>query len=526
MRLSFARLGIARQIAIVVILGGVYFTAAKLGLLLAFVNPSATPVWPPTGIALAALLLIGYGAWPGIFLGAFLANLTTAGTVWTSLGIATGNTLEGLVGAYLVNRYANGSNTFDRPQGIFNYTVFAAVVSPMVSATIGVTSLSLGGFAAWGDYRPIWLTWWLGDAAGALIVAPLIVLWSKHPHLRWDGRAVFERALFLLTLLEMGWVVFGGVFSFAYLTVPFLIWAAFRFDQRETATVIALLAGIAVWGTVKGLGPFVGATPNESLLLLQAFMGIMVLVALPLGSLVAEREAATRRVRHLHLHVQEQNAVLEERVRERTQELEATHLEMLDRLAVAAEFRDDATGQHIKRVGQMSAILAQSLGLSKNQVELIQRAAPLHDVGKIGIPDRILLKPGTLIPEEFEVIKTHTTIGARILAGGRFALLRMAEEIALTHHERWDGTGYPQGLKGEAIPLPGRIVALADAFDALTSPRSYKKAQSVEAAVVAIKRGAGTQFDPRVVDAFLLHTPEPWEARVRLQATAGRSSGE
>ena len=337
---------------------------------------------------------------------------------------------------------------------------------------------------------------------------------------------MFERALFLLTLLEMGWVVFGGVFSFAYLTVPFLIWAAFRFDQRETATVIALLAGIAVWGTVKGLGPFVGATPNESLLLLQAFMGIMVLVALPLGSLVAEREAATRRVRHLHLHVQEQNAVLEERVRERTQELEATHLEMLDRLAVAAEFRDDATGQHIKRVGQMSAILAQSLGLSKNQVELIQRAAPLHDVGKIGIPDRILLKPGTLIPEEFEVIKTHTTIGARILAGGRFALLRMAEEIALTHHERWDGTGYPQGLKGEAIPLPGRIVALADAFDALTSPRSYKKAQSVEAAVVAIKRGAGTQFDPRVVDAFLLHTPEPWEARVRLQVTASRSSGE
>jgi putative two-component system response regulator len=230
--------------------------------------------------------------------------------------------------------------------------------------------------------------------------------------------------------------------------------------------------------------------------------------------------------RFLHLALRNQNQILEDKVRERTKELEETHLEMLDRLAVAAEFRDDDTGQHTKRVGWMSAVLARHLGLPAEQIELIQRAAPLHDIGKIGIPDRILLKPGALSPEEFEVIKTHTTIGARILSGGRFALLRTAEEIAFTHHERWDGTGYPQGLTGEAIPLSGRIVALADAFDALISVRPYKKARRIEESMVEIQRGAGAQFDPSVVEAFLAHPPAPWGPRADLQITTGRSSGK
>ncbi len=277
------------RIGTIVILAGIYFIAAKLGLSLAFVDASATAVWPPTGIALAALLVLGYRAWPGIFLGAFLANLATAGTVWTSLGIATGNTLEGLAGAYLVTRYAGGRNTFDRSQDIFKFTALAALAGTMVSATIGVTSLTLGGFARWADYRPIWFTWWLGDAAGALIAAPVLVLWWTHPQLRWAGRDVAERLLFLVALLAVSWIVLGRVFAFAYLTVPLLVWAAFRFGQRDTATVIAILSGIGVWSTVRGLGPFVGTTPNESLLLLQTFMGIMAVVALPLGSVVADR---------------------------------------------------------------------------------------------------------------------------------------------------------------------------------------------------------------------------------------------
>ncbi len=313
-----------RAVGTVVILAAVYFVAAKLGLSLAFFHPSATPVWPPTGIALAALLIVGYRAGPGIFLGALLANLTTYGTVWTSLGIATGNTLEGLVGAYLVNRYANGRNLFDHPWDIFKFAIVAAGVSTTVSATIGVTSLALANFAPWTDYRQIWLTWWLGDAAGALIFAPLIVLWVNKPYLHWAGQAIFERTIFVPALLAVSWIVFRGLFPFIYLTVPLLVWAAFRFDQRETAAVIVLLTVIAVWATIRQIGPFVGATPNESLLLLQAFMGIMAMVALPLASVVAERKATDQKAESFSLQLQHQNALLESRVRERTQVLEET----------------------------------------------------------------------------------------------------------------------------------------------------------------------------------------------------------
>lgn len=206
--------------------------------------------------------------------------------------------------------------------------------------------------------------------------------------------------------------------------------------------------------------------------------------------------------RYLHMQLHDQNKTLEQRVRERTQQLEELHLELLERLAVAAEYRDDATGQHTRRTGHTAGRLAQVLRLPKRLVELIRRASPLHDVGKIGIPDHILLKPGQLTPAEFEVMKTHTTIGARILSGGRFPLLQTAEKIAFTHHERWDGNGYPRGLKGEAIPLEGRIVAVCDAFDALTRDRPYKPAVSVDDALGELQRCAGTQFDPRVVNAF------------------------
>ena len=206
--------------------------------------------------------------------------------------------------------------------------------------------------------------------------------------------------------------------------------------------------------------------------------------------------------RFLYLQIQSQNQMLEAKVRERTRELESAQIEIIERLARAAEFRDDNTGQHTERVGHMAALLARELGLTDAQVSLIRRAAPLHDVGKIGIPDAILLKLGNLTPAEFELVKTHTTIGARILSGSRFALLRLAEEIAFSHHERWDGAGYA-GLAGDQIPLAGRIVTVADVFDALTQKRPYKPAWPVEEAVAEVDRQRGRQFDPAIVDAFL-----------------------
>jgi hypothetical protein len=175
----------------------------------------------------------------------------------------------------------------------------------------------------------------------------------------------------------------------------------------------------------------------------------------------------------------------------------------IQRLALAAEYRDDETGQHTRRVGELSARIGERLGLPDDQLVLLQQAAPLHDVGKIAIPDCILLKPGRLTAEEFEQMKAHTSIGASMLAGPGFALLEMAEKIALTHHERWDGSGYPSGLSGEAIALVGRIVAVADVFDALTHARPYKPAWTVADALTEIDQQRGRQFDPRVVDAFL-----------------------
>jgi len=278
----------------IVVLGlaAIYLLAGKLGLLLAFVHASATAVWPPTGIALAAFLLLGYRVWPGIFLGAFLVNLTT-------LGIATGNTLEGLAGAYLVNRFAHGAHAFDRPQDVFKFAVLAGLASTTVSPFFGVTSLALGGYADWAEYGRIWLTWWLGDAGGALIVAPVLLLWGQDPRAHWTLAQVKEVGLLLVTLLLVGLAVFGGVlpitietYPLGFLCIPILLWTAFRFGPRETATATLLLSGIAIWGTLSGFGPFARETQNESLLLLQAFMGVTAIMALALAAGVTEQRRA------------------------------------------------------------------------------------------------------------------------------------------------------------------------------------------------------------------------------------------
>lgn len=206
--------------------------------------------------------------------------------------------------------------------------------------------------------------------------------------------------------------------------------------------------------------------------------------------------------RFLHLELQEHNQLLEVRVKERTLQLERARFEILTRLARAAEYRDDDTGEHTRRVGETSAAIARAMHLDPEEVELIRRTAPLHDVGKIAIPDSILLSPGVLTPTEREVMQTHTTVGGDLLGGSGFDLLESAAEIARTHHERWDGSGYPGGLGGEEISVSGRVVAVADTFDALTNRRPYKEAWAVEEAWAEIEAHSGTWFDPAVVKAF------------------------
>jgi cyclic di-GMP phosphodiesterase len=206
--------------------------------------------------------------------------------------------------------------------------------------------------------------------------------------------------------------------------------------------------------------------------------------------------------RFLQLEFRKQNLVLEQRVYDQSVDLSDARLEMLVRLARAAEYRDDDTGEHTQRVGRTSGLLADALGLETQEVELIRHAATLHDVGKIGVPDRILLKPGSLTAAEFEVMKGHVGVGAEILSGSRSPLLRVAEQVALTHHEWWDGSGYQAGLRADEIPLAGRIVAVADVFDALTHDRPYKSAAPLDQALEEIRGLSGRQFDPSVVAAF------------------------
>jgi integral membrane sensor domain MASE1 len=292
--------------AMIAVLAVVYFVTAKLGLRFALVNPSATALWAPTGITLATFLIFGPQVWPGAFIGAFLANLTTTGAVLTSLGIATGNTLEGVVGWCLVTRFARGPRVFERAQDIFKFAFLAGIVSTAISATFGVTSLSLGGFADWSLYGPIWRTWWLGDGVGAVIVTPLVLLWRENPHLNWTREQIIELALLFLGLFFTAWIVFGGHFHseiknypLEYLCIPFLIWAAFRFGRRKATTATCVLAGIAIWGTLEGFGPFSRETPNTSLLLVQSFVGIVALTSLALAAEVSERKRADDRVQQL-----------------------------------------------------------------------------------------------------------------------------------------------------------------------------------------------------------------------------------
>ncbi len=204
----------------------------------------------------------------------------------------------------------------------------------------------------------------------------------------------------------------------------------------------------------------------------------------------------------LHNEVRNQNKILEQKVQERTKELSQTRLDIIRRLAKAAEFRDEDTGIHIIRMSKLCALIGAQMGMDSHQCDLLLNASSLHDIGKLGIPDNILLKPGKLDAQEWEIMKTHAKIGADLLSGSDSDLMKMAETIALTHHERWDGTGYPQGLKKEEIPLVGRITAVCDMFDALMSNRPYKKAWSLSETLKEIDRCSNTHFDPKVVEIF------------------------
>ncbi len=295
----------------------VYFGAAKFGLSLAFVDKQVTAVWPPTGIALVALLLLGNRMWPGILIGAFLINVIT-GTPLTAIGLATGNTLEAVAGAFLLRRF--GFNTsLDRLQDVFGLIGLAALLSTTLSATVGVISLCFGGMP-WANFGSVWFVWWLGDAMGDVLVAPFLLCWARRPRIEWRGWRFAEMAALFAGLGAISSVVLTGRllsapnYSSEYLVFPFIIWAALRFGQRETVTAVIVISGVAVWGAIHDVGPFSVGTLNERLNMLVIFMGVVAVTAMALGAVTAERKLADADLR-------QSRDQLEVRVRERTREL-------------------------------------------------------------------------------------------------------------------------------------------------------------------------------------------------------------
>src|SRR5437868_6114646 len=285
----------------IAVLAAVYFLSAKLGLKLALVNPYATAVWPPTGIALAALLLYGRRLWPGILIGAFVANVTAGSNITpvsalASLGIAAGNTLEALIGAWLVNRFAGGLRAFDRARNVFRFAGLAGLASPAVSATIGVSIVLLAGFAKSVDASAIWLTWWIGDAVGDLVLAPALLLWAIDWRLRWNRARAFEAALVLLFLVSSAGFAFTSLLGtgdlahmgLAFLAGPALLWSAFRFGQRESSTALVLTSAIAIWGWSHGLTAG-NLSADYVLLELQVYLGVTSVMILAVAAEVSER---------------------------------------------------------------------------------------------------------------------------------------------------------------------------------------------------------------------------------------------
>jgi len=297
--------GTDRYIGLVV-LGFAYFLLAKLGLTLASLHPSASPVWPPSGLALAAAMLLGPGVWPSVAAGAFLANATTFGSVFTSLAIAVGNTSEAVLTAWLIQRVAGGPALFQTPAGVARFAGLTLAPGTMISATVGAGSLALAGHAETAKFDDIWITWWLGDVGGQLLVAPVVVLWAQAPRWRLNGTELQRLARLLLATAAVGLVAFSPLVqqtamrgSLAFLAIAPMLWAALRYDQRHTATAALVISAFAIWGTLANGGPFARPSLNESFLLILTFVISTAVPSLVLSADVAMRRRSEERYRTL-----------------------------------------------------------------------------------------------------------------------------------------------------------------------------------------------------------------------------------
>ncbi len=432
-----------------VAIGVIYFALAKGGLALASIHPSATPIWPPTGVALAAVLLWGYRTWPAIFTAAVIANATTAGSVATAIAIATGNSLEAVVGAYLINRWSSGCNTFSTPNSVAKFALICFVIATPISASIGLTSLATAGYIERTNFANAWVTWWLGDVTGALVIAPVIVLWASSHYHAFNRNEFLETVGVLATAAAVGLIAFSPLIEqtpsrdpLGFLAILPMLWAALRRGPRDTATVALVLAGITIWGTLTGGGPFTTADLNVSFLLVLMFLISITVPSLLLSADVDVRKKAEESLRRAQID-------LERKVAERTQELE---------LANAAKSRFLAMASHDLRqplhaLGLFVAQLRTPLksGERTKTIERVDATRKEMEEMFNSLLDMSRLDAGILTPKISEFPIAHTLRGG-IIVGCR----RRGEMLRI---EVWDsGPGIPEDQKqnifGEFFQLP------------------------------------------------------------------------
>jgi PAS domain S-box-containing protein len=432
------------------VVGLVYFALAKLGLLLASIHPSATPIWPPTGFALAVLLLRGYRIAPAIFAGALLANATTAGTVYSSAGIALGNTLEGLVGAYFVNRWCGGCRAFESPTRVVRFALVCLAIATPISPTLGIGSLSIAGYVDFSRVDYVWMTWWLGDLAGALVVAPVVILWATARATGVGRQQLLEGAAVLAGACLVGTLTFSPLIQqssyrdpFAFFLIAPLLWAALRLDQRATATIALVFSCFAVMGTLLGTGPFARPTLNESFLLLVMFVISTALPSLALSADAAVRRRTESQLREAHADLSRQiqigsaSLAETERALHQARVIEGALRESDGRLRLALGIAELGTWEYdiARDVATWSPAIAEIFGLpGRDHVTRAEWSARIHpdDRPRVISAFSHALQSGAEYNPEYRVVRPD---GAERWLACRTAVLR-------------DEHGKPQKLMG------------------------------------------------------------------------------
>jgi len=500
----------------------VYHLAARLGLKMAYVQINTSPVWPPTGIGLAALLIFGYNLWPGISLGVLVGSLLTGAPFEVAAGIALGNTLEALVGAYCLRHFLGFHNALDRIQDVVGLAL-SSLFSTALGASIGSITLLLTGAIVWQAVGSIWITWWIGDLLGALVVAPLLLVWATAPQNPITKRMVGEGAVLLALLAAVTWYVFGskayaGVLHQAmiYVIFPFVIWTALRLEQRGAATAVFLISGIAIWATSQGRGPFSLESKNDSLVLLQTFLGVVSLTSLILAAAATERrkasEALSQRVEELAT-LNEKNAWLVEEVRQGNQQLHALSQRLMraqeeERLHLSRELHDESS--------QLVAALTMQLGLLERDASrpeaLNQRIAELKRATN-EIQDNLHQLAVNLRPASLDHLGLVT------------ALEQYTDEFGQKYHIRTDFEAV--GMQEKRLPIEIEIALFRIVQESLTNVALHAQANRVdvlisrsETRVVAMIEddGVGFTLSPTVTE----NTLGLFGMRERVEMLGGR----